>query len=167
MLVDGHDAETGSLGARDLETADSHVGSLVDMLLQHRFVIHLVDMIASQQHDEFRIIALDDVDVLEDRVGGATIPVLLGNTLTGWQNVETLVALGAKKTPAALQMADQAMGLVRVATAMRRMPEFSAFDSAKSMMRDLPPKYTAGFARRSYRGWRSSARRKRRPAAGR
>ena len=27
-----------------------------------------------------------------------------------------------------------------VATAMRRMPEFSAFDSAKSMMRDLPPK---------------------------
>src|SRR5580698_3176215 len=32
---------------------------------------------------------------------------------------------------------------------MRRMPEFSAFDSAKSMMRVLPPKYTAGLARRS------------------
>ncbi len=30
---------------------------------------------------------------------------------------------------------------------MRRMPEFSAFDSAKSMIRVLPPKYTAGFAR--------------------
>jgi hypothetical protein len=27
-----------------------------------------------------------------------------------------------------------------VATAMRRMPELSALDSAKSMMRDLPPK---------------------------
>jgi len=27
-----------------------------------------------------------------------------------------------------------------VATAMRRMPEFSALESAKSMMRDLPPK---------------------------
>ena len=27
-----------------------------------------------------------------------------------------------------------------VATDMRRMPELSAFDSAKSMMRDLPPK---------------------------
>ncbi len=27
-----------------------------------------------------------------------------------------------------------------VATAMRRMPELSAFDKAKSMMRDLPPK---------------------------
>ena len=27
-----------------------------------------------------------------------------------------------------------------VATPMRRMPELSAFDSAKSMIRDLPPK---------------------------
>ena len=36
-----------------------------------------------------------------------------------------------------------------VATPMRRMPEFNALDSAKSMMRDLPPKYTAGFARMS------------------
>ena len=27
---------------------------------------------------------------------------------------------------------------------VRRMPEFSALDSAKSMMRVLPPKYTAG-----------------------
>ena len=112
VRVDRHDAETGSLGARDLETADGHVRALVDMLLQHRFVIHLVDVIAGQQHDEFRIVALDDVDVLEHRVGGAAIPVILGNALTRRQNVETLVALGAEKAPAALQMADQAMGLV-------------------------------------------------------
>jgi hypothetical protein len=32
---------------------------------------------------------------------------------------------------------------------MRRMPEFNAFESAKSMMRVLPPKCTAGLARRS------------------
>src|SRR4051794_16964 len=36
-----------------------------------------------------------------------------------------------------------------VATATRRMPELMALDSAKSMMRDLPPKKTAGLARRS------------------
>ena len=35
-----------------------------------------------------------------------------------------------------------------VITPMRRMPEFRQFDSAKSMMRNLPPKYTAGLARR-------------------
>ena len=36
-----------------------------------------------------------------------------------------------------------------VATPIRRMPEFSAFDSAKSIIRLLPPKYTAGLARTS------------------
>jgi hypothetical protein len=44
---------------------------------------------------------------------------------------------------------------------MRRMPEFIALDSAKSMMRDLPPKYTAGLARISV----SSCRRLPRPPA--
>ena len=34
-----------------------------------------------------------------------------------------------------------------VATPMRRMPELSAFESAKSMIRVLPPKNTAGLAR--------------------
>ena len=36
-----------------------------------------------------------------------------------------------------------------VATAIRRMPEFKALESAKSMIRVLPPKNTAGLARRS------------------
>jgi len=36
-----------------------------------------------------------------------------------------------------------------VATAIRRMPELMALESAKSMMRDLPPKKTAGLARLS------------------
>jgi len=36
-------------------------------------------------------------------------------------------------------MSNQAVGLVLVATAIRRMPEFTAFESAKSMMRDFPP----------------------------
>src|ERR1700709_1959226 len=40
-----------------------------------------------------------------------------------------------------------------VATPMRRMPEFRALDNAKSMMRDLPPKYTAGLARVSVSSW--------------
>src|SRR4051812_14121629 len=36
-----------------------------------------------------------------------------------------------------------------VATPMRRMPELSALESAKSMIRAVPPKCTAGLARRS------------------
>ena len=36
-----------------------------------------------------------------------------------------------------------------VATAIRRMPELMALERAKSMIRDLPPKNTAGLARLS------------------
>src|SRR3712207_1702237 len=36
-----------------------------------------------------------------------------------------------------------------VATAMWRIPELRALERAKSMMRDLPPKYTAGLTRLS------------------
>ena len=48
-----------------------------------------------------------------------------------------------------------------VATPIRRMPELMAFDSAKSMIRLLPPKNTAGLARLSV----SSLRREPRPPA--
>ena len=83
----------------------------------------------------------DDVEVLVDRVGGALVPLGLGDALAGGQDVEALVALGAEEVPAALQVADQAeCALYWVATPMRRMPELSAFDSAKSMIRVLPPK---------------------------
>ena len=57
-------------------------------------------------------IALDDVDVLKDRVGGAEIPHCLGDALAGRQDVEALVALGPEEVPAALQVADQAVRLV-------------------------------------------------------
>ena len=36
-----------------------------------------------------------------------------------------------------------------VATPMRRMPEFTQFESVKSMMRNLPPNGTAGLQRQS------------------
>ena len=39
-----------------------------------------------------------------------------------------------------------------VATPMRRMPEFTQFDSVKSMIRNLPANGTAGLARQSVSG---------------
>jgi len=56
--------------------------------------------------------ALDDVQVLINRVGGALIPLSLRNPLAGRQDVERLVAFGAQEVPAALQMADQGMRFV-------------------------------------------------------
>ena len=60
----------------------------------------------------FGAVALDDVDVLVDGVGGAGVPRGLRDALAGRQDVEALVALGAEEIPAALQVADQAVRLV-------------------------------------------------------
>ncbi len=100
------------LGAWHLQAAHRDVGVLLDVLLQHLLEIHLVDVIAGQQHDVFRVVALDDVDVLVHRVGGAEVPFLLGHALAGGQDVEAFVPLGTEEVPAALQVADQAVRLV-------------------------------------------------------
>ena len=84
----------------------------VDVLLQHQLIIHLVDVIARQDDHIFGSVALDDVDILEHRVGGAFIPLELGHALRGGQDVEALVAFGPQEVPAALQVADQRMRLV-------------------------------------------------------
>ena len=80
------------------------------MLHKHRLVIHLVDVIAREDHEVLRSVAVDDVDVLEHRVGRAGVPLVLGDALTGRQDVETLVAHRLQKIPAALQVPDQAVG---------------------------------------------------------
>ena len=112
VLVDMHDAEAGRLAARYFKTADRHIGALVHMLLQHRLVIHFINMVAGEQHDIFRVIALDDVEVLIDGVGRAEIPVIFRDALARRENVEAFVTLGAKEAPAALQMADEAVRLI-------------------------------------------------------
>ncbi len=112
VLVDMHDAEADGLHARHFQAADGDVGAGIDMLLQHVFVVHLVDMVAGQDDHVLDAIILDDVDVLVDGVGGAFVPLRFGDALGGRQNVEALVALGAEEVPAALHVADQRMRLV-------------------------------------------------------
>ncbi len=96
----------------DFETADGHVGVLVDMLLQHLLIVHLVDVIAGEEHDIFGVVALEDVDILIDRVGGAKhtsgLPKCAGSP-AGYRSSR---CARAKEIPAALQMPDQAVRLV-------------------------------------------------------
>jgi hypothetical protein len=82
------------------------------VLLQHQFVVHLVDVIAGQDHHVFGLVGFDDVDVLEHRIGRAVVPLGFGNALARRQNIEALVALGTQKVPSPLQVADQRVSLV-------------------------------------------------------
>ena len=112
LLVHVHHAETARFRPGHLDAADRHVGAGVDVLRQHDAVVHLVDMVAGQNDDETRSVALDDVDVLGDGIGGAEVPVSFVDPLRGGQHIEHLVALGLEEAPAELQMADQTVGLV-------------------------------------------------------
>src|SRR6476619_6566718 len=107
-----HDPEAARFGSRHFETSDSDVRAPLHMLLQHEFVIHLVDMIPGEKHDEPSSMRLYDIDVLINGVGRPEIPICLRNALAGRQNVEALIALRAKEIPAHLQMSNQAVGLV-------------------------------------------------------
>src|SRR5450759_2092683 len=86
--------------------------ALLDMLPQHELVIHLVDVVSREQHDESCSVRLDDVDVLIDGVGRAKIPVCLRDALARRQDIEAFIALGTKEVPAHLEMSDQAVSLV-------------------------------------------------------
>ncbi len=112
LIVDMHDAEGRRVLARHFDAADRDVGALRHMLLQHELVVHLVDVIAGQHDDVFGVVALDDVDVLINGVGGAEIPAVFGNALACRQDIEALVADGAHEVPAPDEMPDQAVGLI-------------------------------------------------------
>ena len=106
------------LGARHLDAAHGHIRPAFHMLADHQRIVLLVDVIPRQDDDVFRPVAADDVDVLRHRVGGALVPVLVVQLLRRGQDIERLVALGAKEAPAALQVPDQRMRLV-----LRRHPD--------------------------------------------
>ena len=111
-LVHVHDAEAGGFHARHLDAADGNVGAGIDVLRQHHAVVHLVDVIAGQDDDVVHAVTLDDIDVLGHGIGSAEIPLALVDALRGRQDIQHLVALGAKEVPAALQVADQTVRLV-------------------------------------------------------
>jgi hypothetical protein len=60
--------------------------------------------------------------------------------LLGRQQVDVLVELAAHEAPAALQVAQQRVRLVLGGDADAADPELTQFESAKSMIRNLPPK---------------------------
>ena len=109
------------------------------MLAEHGGVIHLVDVVAGEDRTCSAPWRDQDVEVLVHRVGGALVPELVDALLRG-QEIDELVDLAAQEAPAALKMAGRLWDLYCVMTLMRRSPELMQLDSAKSMMRNLPPK---------------------------
>ena len=112
ILIDGHDSESARFGPRHFYASNRDIGTGRNMLAQHHLVVHLVDVIAGEDHHVLRRITLDDVDILKNGVRGSFVPESLGDALRRRQDVETLVTFRAEKVPALLQVTDQRMRFV-------------------------------------------------------
>ncbi len=111
LVVDVHDAEFARLLPRHIDAGDAEIGLPLDVLGQHACVVHLVDVIAGQDQHVLGPVAPDQVEILQYRVGGTTIPVF-ADLLLGRQDVDEFVKAAVEKAPAALQVLDQALCLV-------------------------------------------------------
>jgi hypothetical protein len=111
-LVDAHDAELARLGKRHVDAGDAHVGAVLDVAGQHAAVVHLVDVVAGDDQHMLRLVAAEEVEILENRIGGSLIPLVFVNLLLCRQQLDEFVEAPVEKAPAALDVADQAVRLV-------------------------------------------------------
>ena len=74
-------------------------------------IVHLVHMIARQDQHIVRLGFLQDIQVLEHRIGRARIPRFF-NPLLGGQHIDELAEPAVQETPAALNMPEQAVGFI-------------------------------------------------------
>ena len=78
----------------------------------HCAVIHLVDVIASQNQNIFGIMGADQIHVLVDRIGGAGVPGCFIHALLRRPQLDKFTEFTAQMTPAFLRMRDQGVRLV-------------------------------------------------------
>src|SRR2546430_15289760 len=76
-----------------LDNAYGIIGAVVYMLLEHLGVIHLIDVIAGENENEFGALAADGINVLIYGVGGTLIP-LLGDAHLRRKDVEVIAQGG-------------------------------------------------------------------------
>src|SRR5690606_2419307 len=76
FAVDFEDAEAFRVALRDHDRADGQRGAVLEVTGEHPPIIHAVDVVAREDEDVARLLLLDRVDVLVDRVGRAAVPLL-------------------------------------------------------------------------------------------
>ncbi len=75
VLVEREDPHPRRLGQRHAPDGDRDVGAVAAVGRHERLVVHLVDVVAGEDQHDVGGVVLDDVDVAQDRVGGAAIPL--------------------------------------------------------------------------------------------
>ena len=73
-FVHVHDTEASGLLHGDLQYGDGHVGACLFVIGKHLGVVHLVDVVAGEDQNIFRIVQVDETDVLVNGVGSTLVP---------------------------------------------------------------------------------------------
>ncbi len=117
-LIDGvvgvgvQDAEPGGLRQGDVPHGDGAGGVVLFVVCDHGGVVHLIDVVAGEDHHVVRVKAVHEVDVLVDGVGGALVPAgLLVVALVGGQHLGA--GMGLVQAPG-LAVADVLVELQRL-----------------------------------------------------
>src|SRR5699024_2806612 len=91
ILIGNHQAEAGRLAPGHFHNSHRELGVLLLVETQEVGVILLADLVAGQDDDVFGVIAVNERDILVDRVGRAFVPVGAGGLLVGRQHVYAAV----------------------------------------------------------------------------
>src|SRR5207245_5029696 len=92
------------------DNTDGNIGAGVHVLLEHLGVIHLVDVIAGENENEFGALAANGINVLVHGVGGTLIP-LLGDAHLRRKDLDVIAEAGERR-PTGANVAVQAESLV-------------------------------------------------------
>ena len=107
-FIDRHHAEGFSLLARHLQRGDGQIGFVGAMLIDHRFVVHFVDVVAGEDQHFLGTFFFDGVNILVDGVGGALVPIFV-DPLLGRHHVDEFAQFAAEiSSPAVVDVAVEA-----------------------------------------------------------
>ena len=105
------DAELVRLALRDADGADRQSRLVLDVLAQHRAVVHVVDVVAGEHEHVRRLPVLDRVEVVVDRVRGAAIPTAFV-AVVRWPAGDELLEATRQEVPAEANVLFQRARLV-------------------------------------------------------
>ena len=110
--VDLHDSEFLCSVALDSQCTDGQIGLHVLVILDHRVIVHLVNVISSQNHKILGAFLFDGINVLVDRIGCPLIPILIDPLLRRY-DIDKLIELSAKEvSPSKVDVAVEAHGFI-------------------------------------------------------